>query len=81
MTELGAAFAKKPQSSGHEVQRSEFNVLIVRQYENDVGLPFSRLPDDVVDGGVLGENTLDNSDAALLDSSTAVVRSANSTIG
>lgn len=79
MTELGTPLSQKAQRAGHEVEGSEFNVLIVGQNENDVRFTFPCLPNDVIDGRVLRENSLD--DTTLLDPPTSIVRSTCSPIG
>lgn len=79
MTELGTTLSQETQRAGHEVQRSEFNVLIVGQNENDVRFAFPCLPDDVVDGGVLRENSLD--DTTLLDPPATIMGGTSSTVG
>lgn len=77
--ELGATLTEQAQGSGHEIEGTEFNVLIIGEDEDDVGFAFAGLPDDVVYGRVLGQDALD--DATLLDPTAAIVWRADPPVG
>lgn len=79
MPELGTALPEQTQSSGHKVEGTQFNVLIIGQDENDVGFALAGLPDDVVYRRVLSQDTLN--DSALLHPPTAIVRRTDPPVG
>lgn len=43
VSQLGALIPYSPESPWHKVQRTQFDILIVRQNQYDIGFPLSRL--------------------------------------